>query len=184
MQDALIKLADTKSPYKRKFTLLHYVVEHCEKAKPGCVAAVNAKLACCADASSYPFDMVESDITRLHKELREVRTVSAAAPTDDPQDQWAATMGRLCEEWAESMTKLDSDVVELMEEVASVCALWCCDKKASEAEATCSQLAKLMKLAMSALADLEAEKEQARDAGKKGKKGKMGKMSKQGRKKR
>ena len=76
---------------------------------------------------------------------------------------------------------LDSDVVELMEEVASVCALWCCDKKASEAEATCSQLAKLMKLAMSALADLEAEKEQARDAGKKGKKGKM---SKQGRKKR
>ena len=37
--DALLKLADTKSPYQRKYTLLHYVVEHCDKVKPGSVAA-------------------------------------------------------------------------------------------------------------------------------------------------
>jgi hypothetical protein len=73
--DALLKLADTKSPVNRKYTLLHYVVEHCNEAKPGSVEAASRAVACCEQAFSYPFDMVDGDLKKLTKDLKEVETV-------------------------------------------------------------------------------------------------------------
>lgn len=156
---ALLKLADTKSPYQRKYTLLHYVVEHCEKAKPGSVDAASRAVACCEQAYSYPFDMVDSDVKKLAKDLKEVEAMTAAAPNDDPADCWRPKMKDCLAEWRQSVAQLEAAMGKLVEGMGQVCMLWCVDKKPAEAESCFENLSKLMKLSTANLEEIRKEQE-------------------------
>lgn len=157
--DALLKLADTKSPYDRKYTLLHYVVEHCDKAKPGSIEAASRSVACCSDASSYPFDMVDTDFKKLQKSLTEVEKASSKAPTGNPADAWGNKMTACIETWHKSVDQLKVAFEKLQEGMEQICLLWCVEKKPAEAEHCFENLGKLMKLLTSDLEQLRKEKE-------------------------
>lgn len=159
--DALLKLADTKSPYQRKYTLLHYVVEHCDKVKPGSVEAASRSLACCEQAYTYPFEMVDSDVKKLAKDLKDVEQISSRAPTDDPADCWRTKMAECIDEWRKNMARLDAAVGKLVKDMEQVCVLWCVDKKPAEAETCFENLSKLMNMSTGSLEELRKEKMKA-----------------------
>lgn len=159
--DALLKLADTKSPYQRKYTLLHYVVEHCDKVKPGSVEAASRSVACCEQAYTYPFEMVDSDVKRLAKDLKEAEQIASTAPTDDPADCWRTKMEECIDEWRKNMAQLDTAMKKLVIGMEQICMLWCVDKKPTEAENCFENLSKLMNLSTACLGELRKQRKKA-----------------------
>lgn len=166
--DALLKLADTKSPYQRKYTLLHYVVEHCDKVKPGSVEAACRSVACCEQAYTYPFEMVDSDVKKLAKDLKEVEQISSTAPTEDPADCWRTKMEECIGEWRKNMAQLNTAMEKLVEDMEQICMLWCVEKKPAEAETCFENLSRLMNLSTTSLEELRKEKEKANSDKQKG----------------
>ena len=81
--EALLKLKDTRSTQagRAQFTLLHFLLEHCQQHKPAALRGVVSDLEPCGEASLFPYDYLLTDVKRIEADLTRLRQVSTRAGT-------------------------------------------------------------------------------------------------------
>ena len=110
----LLKSTETKSPYKRGFTLMAYIVQftrdededRVEAGKIPHVPTLVEEMKIVGEAVAFPYDILAGDVANVAKGLKAVTKAAASAPTDDPNDRWAENAAKFVTDKTDDAAKI------------------------------------------------------------------------------